>query len=74
MWKTIAENLSQVIAAVYFIVGVRAVCERLSVLVEHSKNKIKLQLVASEILPEDSCYDDGPEEIVGRIDEAENTF
>lgn len=48
--------------------------ERLSVLVEHSKNKIKLQLVASEILPEDSCYDDGPEEIVGRIDEAENTF
>lgn len=41
-------------------------------MVEHSKNKIKLQLAASEILPEDSCYDDGPEEIAGRIDEAEN--
>lgn len=42
-------------------------------MVEHSKNKIKLQLAASEILPEDSCYDDGPEEIAGRTDEAENT-
>ena len=73
-WKAISENL-MASKTVNFKVDARAVRERLlNVVIPRHKVKIKEQLAASGISPENNSLDDPVEEIIEKTEEAEKAY
>ena len=73
-WKAISENL-MASKTVNFKVDARSVRERLlNVVIPRHKVKIKEQLAASGISPENNSLDDPVEEIIEKTEEAEKAY